>query len=596
MSKQVDWKKLTHATGPATRVPTQVQALVSSSARASREAFAVLDETLYAAGKWSDGGVAAIPLLFDAADQGSPSGHQALWLVAEVVAGKHLHALEGPLKPADAFDGLAAEAQNAALEHADFLFECVDKGSPAMRAAAVFVLGFLPRLWERSEPVLTALLASAEPSRELRATAMLSLATLLSAVGTTRVPASLTDLVQPGSEPIFRAAFALSVAIIGDQATLSTLESPFASLPSFERCVEFPWFSGNLDAGVYSIARRYEAEVRGRFGLWLAEGIPRCGPITQRQRQVWAGSAMLLAGFVLPWEADGYVDVASLSDAQRELIAALDHPDVETEGCGLPAGLRERRRWLGVDTPGPLERSIAISLGGKTLEGQVWWVWRQIYRDELDDGYLPEAIREQCASLERIECLVEVGFNAYDLGGLTPNDWEPAELESVLSEAGADLVPWAEGFADRLATFVERSNTPHEFRPVALEACVLLPLVRAKRAFKLAWEVLVDEESINARELLSAITPERREALVFQRLGSGDVAWFAKCIELLPIVDLVPSRRIAERLATSFRVERDRYKQGRSFEQAVAALTQLEALGNEEPEVAAGLRAAASGV
>ena len=86
-----DWKKLKHAEGPATEVPSQVAALIGRPDLPAFDAAGSLGAELVGDGKWFSATAPAAALLLDRLSQAHRK-HVILMLVADMVGADHARA------------------------------------------------------------------------------------------------------------------------------------------------------------------------------------------------------------------------------------------------------------------------------------------------------------------------------------------------------------------------------------------------------------------------------------------------------------------------------------------------------------------------
>ncbi len=287
-----------------------------------------------------------------------------------------------------------------------------------------------------------------------------------------------------------------------------------------------------------------------------------------------------------------------LTADQRRVALALLREGVSAGGNGLPSSPRLLRRWLGVDPPGPLERRIPWTHEGVAVQWPLWKVWLSSPDEALEYGQgVPLVVTEHLAPAEVIEAAAESLLEPYGMRGY------PLEqrLRDVLDAHGASAAQWAVSFADLLASIrspdgPRARDDAHGYGMLGLyhwdclALITMLPLVRAGVALEPRWDVIVPfSGDALGREVLGALPPDRREAVVYRRLTTD---WGASGVKALngfdtgfPLLDLVPSERVTRVLMDKLRNNRGYFK--KRVDRLRARFDELAA---EHPGVAAGIK------
>lgn len=212
------------------------------------------------------------------------------------------------------------------------------------------------------------------------------------------------------------------------------------------------------------------------------------------------------------------VRVEELNAQQREVAEALGRRTrVYIDTHAIPSSNRIRRRWIGLDPAGPLEKVAAYTVGGEEREGPRWWLWRTL--EEAGDDEEVEGLFE--GPLERLEAFAELEL-ADDEGYRL----EPClDVLDDLEAAGADAAPWAKGFADELLElFATGERLPENGMRSrisdALKLVAFVPLALAGKPFQARWELLIPVTRNRAfMQAVATMLPEnRREDLLLERL------------------------------------------------------------------------------
>jgi hypothetical protein len=304
-----------------------------------------------------------------------------------------------------------------------------------------------------------------------------------------------------------------------------------------------------------------------------------------------AGLAALAHDLVLP---------EALTDDQRRVAEALLRGDLEYGGP-LPASPRLLRRWLGVDPPSVLERRVDWVHEGAAVRWPLWKAWRDAPLEMLEHNQgVPAPFAEMLTPAELIEAAGERALEPYKIRG-SPLE---ARLADTLDRHGASAAPWAAGFADLLTGLRDPVAPRARLDAVGygmlgiydwdtLGMIALVPLVRAGVPIESRRDLIVPfSPHALARDVLLALPPERREAVVFRRLmtdwgGGAGVTALNGFSTGLALLDLAPSERVTRVLMGKLRNNRGHFKKAKARIDA-----RLEALAAEHPGVAAGMKPA----
>ena len=219
--------------------------------------------------------------------------------------------------------------------------------------------------------------------------------------------------------------------------------------------------------------------------------------------------------------------------AYRDGIELFHFADGQWQLFAMPETAANRRRWLALEPPGPLERDVTYTLGAETRTEPAWRaLQRAVQRGR-------EATKEAFASMRVAERLRVIGGLAPMSYGLTSAaEWLP---ECFTPEGiGAEHAAWARAEADRLLSLGARETRRVRF--------VVFPaLVRANVSIEDRYFPLLPFEPNPNRlpplkaivsECLGAIPDERREEAVMAALAAENdddresISW--SMLELLP--------------------------------------------------------------
>ncbi len=252
-------------------------------------------------------------------------------------------------------------------------------------------------------------------------------------------------------------------------------------------------------------------------------GLPRVGEMSfgvfrsekdSREQSKRIRAALHAVGF--PDADDGPREIWHASKLTPEQRAVADllarHPEVPAGWLPIPSSAWAKRKWLGIDPPGPLF-SGKPSLFQKLMA---------IDPHEEDD-WLP--LLKPLSRADRIIALTELTLARGDFDTVATHNALVDEVATIPKT----LAPWAEQTAGMLLTFAGTPAESMEASPWGIEALVIevvfLALIRAKRPIdakldrllmleNYAWESAVPR----MREIVEAIPTERRERAVGEAL------------------------------------------------------------------------------
>ena len=540
-AKPAAWKSLKHARGPATRVPAQVEQLVSGGPPSQGESpYWVLRDTLVGSGAWYDASAPAVALLLDSVAKAKDPA-PLFMIAADILGGDQVRGwLAPPAAPADDNERAAHEA---AIERKAILLGGLASSTGVVRGAAAMALAMIPGLAAESVPALAK--AAAEDADAFgRAGALLALGRLGIGDATS---AKVIDAAR-GAKTSSLVRGAAGMAWLRhdekrpfDQAK-EELSGWLGAAPP--EGGELPWFKAPQR---YATLGFPDAPARALSGLGLSRGksgVDALGSAVVALAATESGvveaqlaKIMLdLGGF--PAEATPTVAlVEELSAEQKAIAAKLAATHLlPAGGHGLPASGAVRRRWMGIDPPGPLDRRVE-SAGAPAVP--LWRAWQKRTPDSGDFS----------SPLDRWEALVEYGSASYPPFFRAPKlDDVPAELSAL--PTGADTIDRATRVLDDLAARFAAIGRTGMNVPLYLNVSMLLltPVLRAGHALPEAWTVLfhIGTEP-QSREMFQALSPEARErALVAYLRGANPATMWGQGSVGLALLDLSPTRKVVD--------------------------------------------------
>ncbi|WP_437972188.1 hypothetical protein WMF04_24110 [Sorangium sp. So ce260] len=555
MSTKIDWKKLKQAHGPATRVPLQIKALTAADGDERDEAYHTLNGTLYSAGAWFSASAPAATLLCDVIDGKTQGRDRALWLLADVVAGDHEHALAGALAGrAPSADGDATRA--AVVRRGSTLYSALSAKTPALRSAAALVLAFLPELAPESLRKLRSALGKEEDA-PVRASLALALGVLGAARKSGDDQSLLEGLRTSDGRGLVRGAAALALLLVDAGTKPTSVAADLrAWLAATPEPGTLPWGHDYVSPGAAVRTLLAVAEARGveaRDGITAVLMDTVASEASPAVVDTVAAALLTLGGFKERWDEEDIALPEELSEAQRHIAEAISRRDgIRGIGWGLAPSARDRRRSLGLAPAGPLEKRIQFADKKTTVSWPVWKVWVAAHKRKPSEDVMPAPVREQLSPVERLISLAEAALGAYRIGSSTEVFVREEALVPAVGEAGAAAADWASSFLDELVRIADLPGQgPIPEAPPGVHtaaSAALLAVVRSGRALSPTWDPLLPVAPLlPAREILAALPTERREAVLFAMFDkSRDPADDFDLKFLVPILDLAPSRRLAE--------------------------------------------------
>ncbi|WP_437735243.1 hypothetical protein [Sorangium sp. So ce1335] len=552
----VDWSKLKRKDGSAQNLPHHLGALTAAQPEARAQARGELRRFLCDAADWFSASAPAITSLVDlAADPATPDRGQVLALAVDVLTVGHRWFLARGLDFREArVQSLfakgtearrALEAMEAELPRLARLAEDADAG---VRAAAAMALAFIASAAAPSRALLLGRL-DREPEPLVRGSVAVALGMLGRYEPSAEIAQRLRALVA-GNEPEILRGVAFAARLHVDPAPPSAAELELAgALLRATRVDEalFPWMYGRVDHLVEQQLKAHSEEgalVAARLLLAMVRDADASDPLRNER----AKDAL---GLVL----DPYADAPdALSEGQAEVARELTRLDVDLPFAlyHLPGRRRDRRRFLGIDPPGPLDRVVPLDLPGVDPAWPLWRTLRFLGGKRFDERVLAERLREALSPEDYLGVCGEWKLGTY--GVRMRSDL----LRPAIEAAPADVAQrWGRAFADMLLDDPSLSSNQR-----AVGNYAVLPLVRGLGPGQVLEDrydgllTYVGPEWL-AREVLSALPLDRRERVLCDEIERNLAAGSALDISLrllVPLLDLAPTERVRD--ATSRLVAR----------------------------------------
>lgn len=372
----VDWSKLKRRDGPAQNLPHHLGALSAAQPDARAQARGELRRFLCGAADWFSANAPAVTSLVDlAADPATPERGLVLSLAVDVLTVGHpwfvargLDFREPRVQSLFAKGTEARRALEAMEAEAPRLLSLSADPDAAVRAAAAMALAFIASAAAASRPVLLRRLDE-EPEPLVRGSVAMALGLVGRYEPSPEIAPRLRALVT-GSEPEILRGVAFAARLYVDPAPPSAAELDLASALLCATRVDealLPWMYGRVDR---LVAQQLKAHTEGG-ALFAARRLVAMVRDTDAADLLRKERAQDALGLLL----DPYAEApAVLSEAQAEIARELTRLDVDIPFplYHLPGRRRDRRRLLGLDAPGPLDRVVPLDLPGVDPAWPLW--------------------------------------------------------------------------------------------------------------------------------------------------------------------------------------------------------------------------------
>lgn len=553
MTKTIEWETLEHAQGPATRVPGTLKKLSGKPEQARVDAFDVLRDSLVGNDHWFSASGPAAEALLTAVGK-APEPDLLLVLAADVVGADHVRGwLESPGAPVNPEQRAVVET---ALAHVSTLTAQLKAKNPRARAGATVLMAMLPSLAGEWLPLLLDRIER-DADEVVRASALLA----VSRLGEGHPKAlAVTEAALSSSSPLLRGAATLAQLRLDPSrefaANAQGISDWLSTQPTLrERKPWLPWFGG-LEVAWYTMHQKLDASAHALLALAKKRGreaelIDTClqlGSSEPPPRLARRLGALILAGSGLSTHPESVVrPFDELSEGERAVARRLATTTLLPKaGHGLPSAGNSRRRWAGLDAPGPLEQLVDIELDGKQRKVAFWYAVRElnarkVERADKGQGPFPAPVAAAVAGADRWQAIAELLCMNYATSCLIADRFDdeffPIELDQRLLRVAASV---ADDLVSR-AHAAHRDELPAITSAVA-SAWVLLPFVRTGTPINENWDVLVEiGKDALAREIFGALPSGRRETRLLAYIGADWKAphltsVFERSLSLLPLV------------------------------------------------------------
>lgn len=525
---QKSWDKLKIREGkPATDVPVHIVGLADADSERWDHVIAL--SRLYETGKIHSAASKAVPLIAELLQaETTPNKDTILVLLAATVCGSAnsrlvwgLDLRRPEIKQFYA-RGTAREVWASTWQHRRTYVELLKHPDVMVRSGAAFLLAF--DFEGASEVVkLVEEQGKRETEEKAKASFLLSLGLLRSYVPKFESSVKLAAIAEDESQPLLVRGAAVLAQLYASRTLVQLSETQTEVLVQWSGLVEveldgYPWNNGITDMHCARVVEGRCEEGGLVAAEILAECIRRYGP--HGRGDDWASGILALAfeeaAFAMsagPFMIDANVEQATaFTERQKALLEVLASYSFRAPflSYGIPVEVRDRRRWLGLDPPGILERVVTTEVLGKQRTWPVW-LCMKVHQAAQPDERVPveEMFGEVLTDLELLELRMEYSHNAYSLrlGG-------DVDKESLVRSQ--DLVPWALNYLKDMArTFAEFGGTLDGWGWAAQVAMNILIKEGHPEELLPAYDRFVHP---SWRNIIAVLPLPRREALIVNRV------------------------------------------------------------------------------
>lgn len=582
------WKTLETASGPATRVPQQVKAILSGDAQKRAQGVHALLTTLVQSGRWFSASAPTTDLILRSvadAPPDAPGAGRALWLALDIATAINEDFLRGlhSWQSAPQADDCRKVIEQAQPQ----LLRLLAHDDPSVRAPAAALLA----LGQGDRDAA----ARALGARRTVETDPFALAHLLLASGFLHLFAGerhpdlaseLTPFLADDQPDLVRTAAALAHLASTHDLSPAAAEALPAALHQHLRPDTVGWCDGRWPHLVAAVARRL-GDVAPVLTRALREDLEASELYSTNQKRYWARIALDAAGLDVdydPWAKTPVRDLDDFSPPQQEIIRELAPFFIEFTGTGVPNGVRARARWLGKSPPGVLEQILEWTVDDETVRWPLWKVWHyeQSRLDTSCKDCLPPVVASALSQEARALALLESFDSSYGLGRQWSQDEE--DLLHATAAASADDSPFIDALHEILDSHVGNPGDP------GAAGWTLKFWVSSGRPIPPQWDRFVGWRN---KKLMAALPIERREVRVLaaplpEDLTSNEVGQLL--LKVIDTLHLVPTPRLLTWVFDAIAAQRAHcLARGQSLGNVDAAISQLLELAETVPEVKAAL-------
>lgn len=217
----------------------------------------------------------------------------------------------------------------------------------------------------------------------------------------------------------------------------------------------YPWNGGVIDMHISRV-------VEGRCeegGLVAAEILAECinqYGVNARSHE-WARGILALAlpraEKVQTTSSGSFIIDASIfelsqfTDRQRALLEALASYSFVApfQSYGIPVEVADRRRWAGLEAPGPMEQIVEVEILGKL---QKWPVWKCLKEQQASNpNYKVDVdalLGKVLTPLQLLEVWIDYSYDAYSLR-------LAGDVDEKVREHSHEMLPWARNYLNYMS-------------------------------------------------------------------------------------------------------------------------------------------------
>jgi hypothetical protein len=529
-SQSKTWEQLkVRGDKPATQVPTHIAELGKADCERWDHVMALT--SLYDVGKIYSAAAKAVPLIADLlTSEPTPDKDTILVLLAATVAASPKPRMVWGLN-LDRPDikkfyarGTAKDVWEETWKHRETYVRLLDHSDAMVRSAAAFLLAFD---FEGAAGVLSVVegKASRESNPKTKASLLMSLGLLRSYAPSSKSELDLAAIAADDTQGTLVRGAAIMALLYAAQQPIDLNQAQRDVLVEWCDLSEvdvdgYPWNNGVTDMHCARVVEGHCVQGGVLAAEILAECIRRFGP--KRRGNEWASGILELAfepaAYALaagPFMIDASVEQASaFTERQKALLKVLASYSFAAPflSHGIPAEVRDRRRWLGLEPPGPMERVVEVDVLGQLRKWPVWLCLNVQQASDPNKGVDVNALLGTVSTpLQLLEIRLEYTHNAYSLrlGG------------SAYKEAMAhsqELLPWARDYLKYTARIFHDFGGTYSGGSLA-SATAMDIVIQEGRLEELLpeYDILIHP---SWRNILEVIDVSRREDVVVSRLRS----------------------------------------------------------------------------
>lgn len=543
-TKTVSWKDLKTHTGTGIKITRWVKDLLEGDDD-SDFAIALVGKK---GGAWCEASAPTIDLLLNKLND-TDYVDMVLYYAALFAANNHNKAWLAPTA-----NYLPADVAEVLRKHLPTITKRLYDSDASVRCTAAFLLMLTPPAEQKTITTHLIGVASTDTNELVRASALFAMARFV----TNEIIELLVKNERDTQAPmVVRGAAALSLLRIDKNVVLENIKEglfawmnwsrvtgrkndsfswfELAVVESAPTSVNGNWYRGNAEA-LLTIARhqgRASEIVEFLIGRPDLDNLINHNPVFH---YTCAALVRLHYGFY-KLRSDGAALLEELNADQVAIAHRFaDSNFLYETAYGLPAAGLARKRWLGIDPPGPMDQLVDVVVKDETIKRPLWWVcshWR-------GSATIPSQVQALLGAA-RWEVMVEHAADLYHRFENVFVENLQTEVESATADQqlGEVVMPVLEAIIihrKRLNQF----DGVRLLRPAHSMLC-LTAITRTGKQMPANWQVLLTDELVTlyAREILVHFQDDERELYLWNNKQFHGA--------LLNSIDLIPSSRILTR-------------------------------------------------